>query len=205
MYYKDRIDAAKRLVRLLSKYKDQDGVVLAIPRGGVPLGAYIAKELNFPLDILLVKKIGHPANSEYAIGAVSLENEIINDSVDVPSAYLESEIARIRESLKQRYRRFVGDRKPISIERKIVIVVDDGIATGNTIIAGVKMLRKHHPGKIVVAVPVAPPQVVGKMNDLADEFICPETPSDFYGVGQYYFDFSEVTDDDVLKLLRDTQ
>ena len=84
MYYKDRIDAAKRLVRLLSKYKDQDGVVLAIPRGGVPLGAYIAKELNFPLDILLVKKIGHPANSEYAIGAVSLENEIINDSVDVP-------------------------------------------------------------------------------------------------------------------------
>ena len=86
-----------------------------------------------------------------------------------------------------------------------IIVVDDGIATGNTIIAGVKMLRKHHPGKIVVAVPVAPPQVVGKMNDLADEFICPETPSDFYGVGQYYFDFSEVTDDDVLKLLRDTQ
>lgn len=203
MYYKDRIDAAKRLVPFLLKYKGQDGIVLAIPRGGVPLGVYIAGQLNFPLDIMLVKKIGHPVNTEYAIGAVSLENEIILDRKGIPEDYLLAEIARIRESLKQRYKRFVGDRESFSVENKIVIVVDDGIATGSTIIAGVKMLRKHHPKKIVVAVPVAPPQSIVKINDEVDELICPETPQDFYGVGQFYDDFSEVTDDHVLELLDD--
>src|SRR5438094_586340 len=142
MLFKDRYDAAMKLIPHLKKYKDEDVIVLAVPRGGVPIGYHIAKNYNFPLELLLTKKIGHPWSNELAIGAVSLENHIIDDRHNIPESYIESEIERIRQSLKERYKKFMGNRKPADVENKIVIIVDDGIATGNTLLAAIRMIRQ---------------------------------------------------------------
>ena len=203
MIFDDRYDAALRLIPLLEKYKNKRGVVLAVPRGGVPLGYYIAKNFNFPLELMLTKKIGHPASEEYAIGAVSLEGEIVEPPFDISGEYIQNEIKRIRQSLKERYRKFMGDRKPVDLKHKIVIVVDDGIATGNTILAAIKMMQKQKPEKIVVAVPVSPPETARKIKKQVDDFICLYTPAEFFGVGQFYKDFSEVSDEEVIRLLRE--
>jgi predicted phosphoribosyltransferase len=176
--------------------------VLAVPRGGVPLGYYIARNFNFPLEIILTKKIGHPYNPEYAIGAVSLDNEEIDYHPGVSREYIVQEIERIRASLKERYALFMGKRKPVDLNNRIVIIVDDGIATGHTVMAAIKMLRTKKPKKIVVAVPVAPKSTVGKIQKMADEVHCLHAPEEFWGVGQFYDDFSEVTDDEVIQMLK---
>jgi putative phosphoribosyl transferase len=201
MIFSDRNDAALRLIPMLEKYKDERGVVLAVPRGGVPLGYIIARNFNFPLELILTKKIGHPASPEYAIGAVGLEGEEIENRQDVPEEYLRNEIARIRQSLHARNKKFMGERKPVDLENKIVIIVDDGIATGHTILAAIRMIKKKHPKKIVVAVPVAPYSAIRKFKQIADDFICLHTPEDFLSVGQFYEDFSEVSDEEVIELL----
>src|SRR5665647_2687221 len=144
MLFKNRYDAALKLIAFLEKYKDERRVVFAIPRGGVPIGYYIAKHYNLPLELLLTKKIGHPGNEEFAIGAVSLEDYIIDERHNIPESYIENEIKRIRESLKERYKKFMGDRKPVDMEGKIAIIVDDGIATGNTLLAAIRMLSLIH-------------------------------------------------------------
>ena len=113
--FRNRYDAALKLIPFLEKYKNERGVVFAIPRGGVPIGYYIAKHYNLPLELLLTKKIGHPGNEEFAIGAVSLEDYIIDERHNIPESYIENEIKRIRESLKERYKKFMGDRKPVDI------------------------------------------------------------------------------------------
>src|SRR5256885_3235233 len=147
MFFVDRYDAAMQLAQRLEKYKNQDGVILAVPRGGVPIGYYLAKHLNFTLDLLMTKKLGHPSNEEYAIGAVGLEDSIIEETDNIPAEYLEKETARIREQLKERYRKFMDRNEPVDLKGKTVIVVDDGIATGRTILATLKMLRSKHPRK----------------------------------------------------------
>ena len=207
MYFFDRIDAAEQLVPLLEKYKNQDCVVLAVPRGGVPMGYHIAQKLGFPLDLLMTKKIGHPNNPEYAIGAVSLEGTLRDEEQDVSEDYIQYETQRIRKQLQDRYQRFMPDKKPLDLTHKIVIVVDDGIATGYTILAAIELLRKKKPAKIVVAVPVAPPDSANKVRKQVDDFICLHTPVSFYGVGRFYENFEEVTDDKVIQLLKqmDTQ
>jgi predicted phosphoribosyltransferase len=192
-----------KLIPLLAKYKNEEGVVLAVPRGGVPIGYYIAMEYNFPLEILLTKKIGHPGSSELAIGAVSLENEVIDDRHNISDAYIEEQVQIIRKSLQERYKKFMGDRKPMDLENKIVIIVDDGIATGNTILAAIKMIRAKHPKKIVVAVPVAPPRTAIVIEKEVDDFVCVSIPEEFFGVGQFYHDFSQVTDREVIELLKE--
>lgn len=201
MVFEDRYDAAIRLIPLLSKYKDDDSVVLAVPRGGVPIGYHIAKAYHFPLELLLTKKIGFPGNPELAIGAVSLENEIIDDRFDISDEYLKKEIVKIRKSLQERYKKFMGDRQPSDLKDKTVIIVDDGIATGNTIMASIRMIRAKHPRKIVVAVPVAPHRTAIKIEELVDDFICVHIPEEFYGVGQFYRDFSQVSDEEVVELM----
>lgn len=201
MYFQDRYDAAMQLIAALEKYRNKEGVVLAVPRGGVPIGYYIAKEFDFPLDLLMTKKLGHPVNPEYAIGAVSLEGGIVEDHTQIPQDYIEKETKRIRQQLKDRYKKFMGGKEPLELKNKIVIVVDDGIATGRTIMASIKMLRSRHPKKIVLAVPVAPVESAQRMRSMVDDFICLQTPEPFYGVGMFYDDFSEVTDDDVISLL----
>ena len=199
--YRDRYDAALKLISLLEKFKKDKSVVLAIPRGGVPIGYYIARTFHFPLDLLLTKKIGHPLNKELAIGAVSLEDEIIDDYPYIAKDYIDNQILEIRESLKQRYEKFLGNRTPIDLKNKTVIIVDDGIATGNTLLAAIKMIRNRSPKKIIVAVPVAPTDSAKKISHKVDELICPLITNDFTGVGAYYLDFSQVTDEEVIQLM----
>jgi putative phosphoribosyl transferase len=201
MIFKDRYDVARRLIPLLEKYRKEPGVMLAVPRGGVPIGYHIAINYNLPLELLMTKKIGHPLNREVAIGAVSLEDHFVEEGHDAGELYIESEIRQIRESLVERYKSFMGDRKPIDIENKTVIITDDGIATGNTILAALRVIRKKHPKRIVLAVPVAPRDTAEKIRKEVDDFICLHVADDFYGVGQYYDDFSEVSDDEVRRLL----
>lgn len=203
--FENRWDAALRLIPMLSRYADEPCVVLVIPRGGVPIGYAIAKSYSFPLDILLTKKIGHPNNPELAIGAVSLESETVDPNFNVPEEYVRQQIPLIRESLRQRRTKFMGDRAPVDITDKVVIIVDDGIATGHTLMAAIGMIRHRSPGKIVVAVPIAPRQTASKFRELVDEFVCPCMPDDFNAVGQFYKDFAEVTDEDVISLMKDAE
>jgi putative phosphoribosyl transferase len=201
--FRDRQDAALRLIPYLEKYKNEQGVVLAVPRGGVPIAYYISKYYNLPLELLMTKKIGHPSHEEFAIGAVSLEDYIIGDTHGAPPEYIEREVQRIRQSLKERYKKFMGDHEPVDLENKIVIIVDDGVATGNTILSSIKMLRRKRPKKIVVAVPVAPADTAEKIRKQVDDFICLSTPEMFIGVGLHYLDFSQVSDEEVSRLLKD--
>ncbi|NHF59728.1 phosphoribosyltransferase [Flavobacteriaceae bacterium TP-CH-4] len=204
--FKDRIDAGLQLAEKLVKYKDENLVVLAIPRGGLPLGAIVAKSLHSPLDVALTKKIGHPYHKEYAIGAVSLENRILTNAMGVTQGYIEEETARIRKKLEKRHRQYYQNRSPVPLEDKIVIIVDDGIATGNTILATVELVYKQQPRKIVVAIPVAPPSAIRKLKDTpnVDEVICIETPRHFQAVGQFYEEFYQVSDEEAISLLEET-
>lgn len=201
MIYTNRQDASLKLISLLDKFKKDKCVILAIPRGGVPIGYYIARKFHFPMDLLLTKKIGHPLNKEVAIGAVSLENEIIDDYPYISKGYIDDQILEIREALKKRYEKFVCNRTPLNVKNKTVIIVDDGIATGNTLLAAIKMIRGKSPKKIVVAVPVAPTDSAQKIGDNVDEFICPLITDDFIGVGGYYMDFSQVSDEEVVQFM----
>jgi predicted phosphoribosyltransferase len=176
--------------------------VLAIPRGGVPIGAYIARELGFPIEVALSKKIGHPTNPEFAIGAVSIGSLDVDHNLPVPQEYIDKEVAKIQEELKRRYQLFMGDKKPTDLENKVVIIVDDGIATGHTLLATIALVKKQKPGKIVIAVPVAPPSAINEFEPLVDEMVCLLAPSGFYAVGQFYEDFQQVSDAEVISALQ---
>lgn len=167
--FRDRLEAGSLLAEKLKKYKDDPGIVLAVPRGGVPVAYAVARELGFPVDIILTKKIGHPKNKEYAIGAASLTDYFVVPHNDVTPEYIETELRNIRKRLKEMHHVFMGNRETESLKRKTVIIVDDGIATGNTILGTINVLRKSEPGKIVVAVPVAPRSVVQKLAKEADD------------------------------------
>ena len=200
MYY-DRLEAGAILAKALQKYKNDPGVVLAVPRGGVPIAYIVASELGLPLDLLLTKKIGHPANSEYAIGAVSLGNRFLVPHEGVPDEYIEKETTRIRKRLKEMYHKFMGDKEPESLKDKTVIVIDDGIATGNTLMSTVSVLRKNEPAKIIIAVPVASQNAIEKLSKEVDEIVCPLVPKIFSGVGAFYENFEQVSDDEVMLYL----
>lgn len=204
--FKDRYEAAMLLALKLEKYRNQDGVVLAIPRGGVPVGYVVARELGLPLELVLSKKIGHPYSPEYAIGSVSLHGVVVDENVvDVSSEYIRNEVERLKNILKEKFNLYMGNRKPIDLHNKIVIVVDDGIATGHTIKATIEAIRRSWPKKIVIAVPVAPPSTVIRLSELVDEFICLYTPDDFQAVGRFYKDFSPVEDEVVIRLMKEAE
>lgn len=204
--FQDRTEAGIQLAEKLTFYKDQDVVVLAIPRGGLPLGSIVAKTLNAPLDVALIKKIGHPYNKEYAIGAVSLESVITSDTVNIPKSYIEEETKSIRRLLAKRYEQYYKKGKPHDLKDKVVIVVDDGIATGNTLLATVELVYKQKPRSIVVAIPVAPPSSLNKLEDspFVNEVICLETPYNFMAVGQFYEEFDAVSDEEAIQILQET-
>jgi predicted phosphoribosyltransferase len=204
--FNDRNEAAVQLSKKLEKYRNTDGIVLAIPRGGVPIGYIIAKELGMPLEVVLSKKIGYPNNPEYAIGSVSMHGSYINEGVmDVPMSYIQKEADRIMLVLKDKFKLYMGDRKPSNLKGKTVIIVDDGIATGSTMYVTVNAIKKNNPKAIIIAVPVAPPRTAAKMAKIADEFVCLLIPVDFMSVGQFYYNFSQVTDTEVIQLLQDAQ
>jgi len=195
--FRNRIEAGLMLAARLQKYKDKEGVILAVPRGGVPVAYAVAKELRLPVQLIMVKKIGHPFNKEYAIGAAGLTDYFVIPHENVTDEYIESELLRIRTRLREMQNLFMGNKEPQSLEGKTVIVVDDGIATGNTLLGTISLLRKSKPGKIVIAVPVASDNAVDKLSDVADEVISVLVPHEFYGVGAFYEDFQQVTDEEV--------
>ena len=200
--FSDRTSAGVELARLLEKYRQQaNTVVLAVPRGGVPVGVAVAREMGLPLDLVLTKKIGHPTNREYAIGAATLTNRLLVPHADVDPDYIEAETGRVRERLREMERLFRPGKPPLNVKGATVIIVDDGIATGNTLLATLQLLRKQQPARLVVAVPVAPEGAADRFKEAADEFVCAYTPPYFTGVGAFYEQFHQVSDEEVVELL----
>ncbi len=200
--FQNRNQAGKLLAEKLKKYQNTNGVVLAIPRGGVPVAYEIARELNWPLELLLTKKLGHPKNKEYAIGAVGIYDRIVVPHEEVPQSYIESETERVRARLMEMQQKFMQHKQPEPLKDRVVIVVDDGIATGNTMLASVKILRKQQPSAIIVAAPVASWSAVEKLNPEVDKLVLLDVPEEFIGVGRFYDDFSQLTDNEVIEYLK---
>ena len=199
--FRDRLEAGTLLAHQLLKYKKDDGIILAVPRGGVPVAFPIAQILDFPLEIILTKKIGHPLYKEYAIGAASLTEHFVIPDIPVNEKYIEESLIRIRRRLKEMYSQYMGDRRPTDIGGKTVILVDDGIATGNTILASLHVLHSAQPGKIVITVPVISRSAYDKLSKEADAVEALLIPDDFQGVGQYYEDFTQTRDEEVMHFL----
>lgn len=203
--YADRGEAGKLLAVKLEEYSKTDAVILAIPRGGIPLGFIISEKLNLPLEAVLSKKIGHPLHKEYAIGAVTLKNSVLSDAAaEISPLYIDEEIKNVRSLLKKRYTDYYGDHKPLQLKGKTLIIVDDGIATGNTMLSIIKMLHDEKPNNIVVAIPVASNDAIKKLqaSTFVDEVICPLVPDNFQSVGQFYQNFDQVDDNEVKQLLK---
>ena len=202
--FPDRVHAAFMLAKKLKEIKVGHGIVLAIPRGGVPIGSVIARELEIPLDLAMSKKIGHPMNAELAIGSLTL-NDLVLDPIaeKLPKAYISTEVKKLRVNLEKRYNQFTKGRKPYNLKGKDVIVVDDGLATGNTMLACIDDIRKQGANSIIVAVPVSSRSAAAKIQDQIDHFVCLEIPSNFFAVGDFYQDFSEVPDALVVDLLKE--
>ncbi|OHV78723.1 phosphoribosyltransferase [Ensifer sp. LCM 4579] len=205
MRYSDRREAGQQLAKALDHYRGQDVVVLALPRGGVPVASEVAAHLNAPLDLLLVRKIGVPWQPELAMGAVIdgdrpavVRNDETIRLAGVTDAEFESIYQRELAEIERRRRLYFAGRPPAEIAGRVVIVVDDGIATGATVKAAVIGLKSKGPAKIVVAVPVAPPDAVAELKREADEVICPLQPRMFGAIGYFYSDFEQLTDTDVM-------
>ena len=204
--FENRIDAGTQLAEKLVQFKNENLVVLAIPRGGLPIGAIVAKTLNAPLDVALTKKIGHPYHKEYAIGALSLEGIILTDAVGITKEYINEETTRIRKILKERHSQYYKQRSPENLKDKTVIIVDDGIATGNTLLATVELVNKQKPAKIIVAIPVAPSSAIQRLENTPNvaEVICLQVPYNFHAVGQFYEEFYQVSDQEAIRILEET-
>lgn len=200
----NRSEAGKLLSGKLQDYKGTDTVILAIPRGGVPVGYEVAKALHLPLNIVLSKKIGHPGNKEFAIGSVSLDTVIADNYPGVSDAYIQQEIIHLRKLLAEKQELYMGSVAPPEVEGKNVIIVDDGIATGNTVLVSIAMLRKKNPRKIIVAVPVVPLSAVSLFKAKADEFVYLLAPEYFGAVGAFYEEFGQVEDEEAIWMLRDS-
>lgn len=205
--FTDRRDAGRQLARALDAYaRRPDVVVLALPRGGVPVGYEIARALGVPLDVLVVRKLGVPGQPELAMGAIAsggirvIDRRIV-DSIGIPDRVLEAASQRERAELERRERAFRGDRPPLDIGGRIAIVVDDGLATGSSMRAALDAVRTRRPVRIVCAVPVAPPETCAALRQHADEMICLVTPEDMYAVGLWYENFAQTDDDEVRALL----
>jgi predicted phosphoribosyltransferase len=206
--FRDRRDAGRTLARLLEHYRDRDdAVVLALPRGGVPVGYEVATALHLPLDVCIVRKLGVPGHDELAMGAVASGGVVVlNDDVvrglDVTSEALERVAQEEGRELERRERAYREDRPPLDVGGKVVILVDDGVATGSSMRAAILALRRQQPARIVVAVPAAPESTCQELAIEADGVVCATTPSPFLAVGRSYRDFTQTTDDEVRDLLR---
>lgn len=195
------------LAERLKHYKGSSCMVIALPRGGVPVAAEIARELESDLDIVAPRKIGAPDNPELAIGAVAHDGTLVlNDELvemlDVGSDYIYEAVRRERGEVERRMERYRGRRPLPSFEEKTVIIVDDGLATGYTMLAALRAIKKDAPARIVIAVPVAPPDTAQRLSREVDEAVILATPEPFYAVGQFYWNFDPVTDDEVQNLLK---
>jgi putative phosphoribosyl transferase len=205
--FADRSEAGKVLAALLTKYRnDPTVVVLALPRGGVPVAFEIAEALAASLDVFVVRKLGMPSHPEFAIGAIASDGvQVLSDDVvrlyGVPKAAIDAIVRRERAELERREREYRGGRPMLDLRHKTVILVDDGLATGASMRAAVQAVRAREPVRVVVAVPVGAPQTCEELTGIADEVVCARTPQPFSAVGLWYRDFSQTTDDEVRQLL----
>ena len=210
MVYLDRKDAGKRLAEKLMHHRDKaDVIVLGLPRGGVTVACEVAKALHCPLDILIVRKIGFPGNPELAAGAVSetgtvVFNEDIVSHYGVSREYLEKETARQQEEIARRIALYRGGEGVPPLAGKTVILVDDGVATGATMKAAISTLKKESIAKLVAALPVASREAEQEMSTLVDEWVCLQAPAVFRAVGNFYVDFTQVEDEEVVAMLKET-
>jgi predicted phosphoribosyltransferase len=208
MLFTDRRDAGKRLAKALSRFKNEDCVVLALPRGGVPVAAEVAAALHAPLDVILVRKIGAPRRPELAVGSVVdggtpiivCDRELMNVTGTLPAQF-DAICARELAEIERRRHLYLGHCQPAALKDRVVILVDDGLATGNTMRAALQAVRMHSPKMTVVAVPVAPPGIDRVLRDETDLVVCLATPEPFGAVGQFYDDFDPVSDSEVISLL----
>jgi predicted phosphoribosyltransferase len=206
--FRNRTDAGRRLAEKLAAYANRaDVLILALPRGGVPVGGEVARTLGAPLDVFLVRKLGVPGYEELAMGAVATGGiRVLNDEIvrglGISEHEIDAAVARELQELARRERLYRGDRPPPDVADRTVILVDDGLATGATMRAAIHALRQQHPARIVVAVPTASPDTCEALKAEADDVICAMTPEPFFAVGHWYEDFTQTTDDEVRLLLR---
>ena len=210
--FKDRTDAGKHLAEKLKQHGyGSTSLVLGLPRGGVPVAYEVARQLDAPLDVFIVRKLGTPGHEELAMGAIAsggvkVLNQDIVQSLAIPESAIERVAEREQQELKRRERLYRGERAFPELTGRTVLLVDDGLATGATMRAAVKALKQQGAGRTVVAVPVAAPDTCDAFKDEVDEIVCAETPQPFYGVGMWYENFSQTSDEEVKDLLaRSTQ
>lgn len=207
--FRDRVDAGKRLAASLQQYRGKNCVVLALPRGGVPVAAQVAQALDAPLDLLLVRKIGAPSHPELAVGSVIdggspiivRDHELLRLTGTSERAFDEICAEELAE-IERRRKFYLGGRDPVPVAGRTAIVVDDGLATGNTMRAALQAARLRRPRELVMAVPVAPPEAIAEFRGAADAIVCLATPRPFGAVGQFYADFAPTRDAEVIALLK---
>lgn len=205
--FRDRTDAGRRLAKELLGYaSDENVVVLALPRGGVPVAYEVAKALNAPLDVFLVRKLGVPGHEELAMGAIAsggvrVLNQDVVAGLNIPDQVIDAVARREEQELKRRERLYRGDRPMMTVRGRTVILVDDGLATGASMRAAISSLSEQGPQRIIVAVPTAAPETCSELQDEVDEVVCATTPQPFMGVGVWYDDFSQITDEEVRAIL----
>lgn len=207
--FHDRDDAGKQLAEKLKKYQNEAPLILALPRGGVPVAYQVALALKAPLDVFVVRKIGAPGNPEFGIGSVAPGVLFLDENslgmLGLRHSDIRDTIANEQQELKRRLHLYRGDAAFPNVEGKTVILIDDGVATGVTTRAALQGIQQLKPGKLVLAVPVAPPEAVNKLKNLVDELICLEIPPFFYAVGAFYQSFPQVSDNEVIALLKQSK
>ena len=209
-YFNDRVDAGKQLAKALMDFKGKNAIVLAIPRGGAVVGYQIAKELDLLLDVIVPHKIGAPENPELAIGAVAEDGTIIVDKslvayIGVPDWFIEEESERQRTEIQRRLKVYRPTESSPNVKGLDVILVDDGIATGSTMKAALASVKNQGAKTVTVAVPVAPPSTIKELEKQADKVVCLYTPDYFQAIGQFYTDFNQTSDEEVIALLRQSK
>ncbi len=209
-FYADRVDAGKRLALALKDFVGKNGIVLAIPRGGVVVGYEIARDLNLPLDVIIPHKIGAPDNPELAIGAMTEDGTTILDDnlityMGVSREYIKEESERQKKEIQRRLKLYRQDTPYPELKGFDVLLVDDGIATGSTMKAALASVKNKGAASVTVAVPVGPPSTIRELKEQADRVICPYTPDYFSAIGQFYSDFSQTTDEEVIELLKQSR
>jgi len=204
MIFNDRKEAGKLLALTLKKkyLQIENGIILALPRGGVVVGAEISKTLNIPLDIIVTRKIGAPQNPEYAVAAVSEHEIVLNPSEDIDKKYLESETAKERQEISRRLKSYRGKKPKTNLSGKAVFLVDDGLATGLTMEVALLEVKREKPEKIIIAVPVAPPEIIEKLNRKVSDIIVLSIEPLFFAVGGFYENFDQTRDQEVIGLLK---
>jgi putative phosphoribosyl transferase len=209
MLFQNRTDAGRQLAKALLKYKSRHPVILALPRGGVSVAAEVAVALDAPLDLLLVRKIGLPSQPELAMGAVTdgeeptiIRNRDVIELSGISADEFDAVCEEERNEIERRRKRYLGDRARSKVKGQVVIIIDDGIATGATTLAAIRAVRRREPRELVLAVPVAPLDTINMLQPEVDAVVCLDTPEDLGAIGYFYRDFRQVSDDEVIAALR---